>query len=108
MATESLRGVQFVPTTGGRVQPGQPPETTGFTISVEDGFDPAVVDSTTSVVAIHEFVNKLLANDSIGNDSFGLSVAANNDVVIVGKSTTKAVLYGIRDFVRFGVGASVP
>ncbi|HEU0008561.1 MAG TPA: Ig-like domain-containing protein [Verrucomicrobiae bacterium] len=83
-ATETLRGMQFVPTTGGRVQPGQPPETTGFTISVEDGFDPAVVDSTTSVVAIHEFVNKLLASDGIGNDSFGLSVAVNNDVVVVG------------------------
>jgi polysaccharide biosynthesis/export protein len=31
-----------------------------------------------------------------------------NDVVIVGRSTVKAVLYGIRDFVRFGVGATFP
>jgi polysaccharide biosynthesis/export protein len=30
-----------------------------------------------------------------------------NDVVIVGKSSVKAVLYGIRDFVKFGVGASI-
>ena len=82
-ATETLRGMQFVPTTEGRLQPGQS-ETTGFTISVEDGYAPAVVDTTTSVVAIHEFVNKLLANDGLGNDSFGLSVAVNNNVVIVG------------------------
>jgi polysaccharide biosynthesis/export protein len=31
----------------------------------------------------------------------------SNDVVIVGKSTVKAFFFGIRDFVRFGVGASV-
>ncbi len=30
-----------------------------------------------------------------------------NDVVIVGKSGMKAVLYGIRDFVKFGVGATI-
>jgi polysaccharide export outer membrane protein len=30
-----------------------------------------------------------------------------NDIVIVGKSNVKAVLYGIRDFFKFGVGASV-
>jgi polysaccharide export outer membrane protein len=31
-----------------------------------------------------------------------------NDVVIVGKSEGKAILYGLRDFFRFGWGASVP
>jgi len=31
-----------------------------------------------------------------------------NDVVVVGKSYTKAFLYGVRDFFKFGVGASVP
>jgi polysaccharide export outer membrane protein len=31
-----------------------------------------------------------------------------NDVVIVGRSTVKAFLYGLRDFVRFGVGATIP
>jgi polysaccharide export outer membrane protein len=30
-----------------------------------------------------------------------------NDVVIVGKSGMKAVLYGIRDFVKFGIGATI-
>ncbi len=31
-----------------------------------------------------------------------------NDVVVVGKSYTKAFLYGVRDFFHFGVGAAVP
>jgi polysaccharide export outer membrane protein len=31
-----------------------------------------------------------------------------NDVVIVGKSEGKAILYGLRDFFRFGWGASLP
>lgn len=31
-----------------------------------------------------------------------------NDVIVVGKSNVKAVLYGVRDFLRFGVGATVP
>jgi polysaccharide export outer membrane protein len=30
-----------------------------------------------------------------------------NDVVVVGKSGTKAVLYWFRDFIKFGVGASI-
>jgi polysaccharide export outer membrane protein len=30
------------------------------------------------------------------------------DIVIVGKSNVKAFLYGVRDFFRFGIGASVP
>jgi polysaccharide export outer membrane protein len=31
-----------------------------------------------------------------------------NDIVIVGKSQGKAILYGLRDFFRFGWGASIP
>jgi polysaccharide export outer membrane protein len=31
-----------------------------------------------------------------------------DDVVVVGKSGTKAFLYGVRDFFRFGIGASLP
>ncbi len=31
-----------------------------------------------------------------------------NDVVIVGKSSVKAFLYGVRDFFKFGVGATLP
>ena len=31
-----------------------------------------------------------------------------NDVVVVGKSYVKTFLYGVRDFFRFGVGASIP
>jgi polysaccharide export outer membrane protein len=31
-----------------------------------------------------------------------------DDVVIVGKSGMKAFLYGVRDFLRFGIGASIP
>lgn len=31
-----------------------------------------------------------------------------NDIIIVGKSSGKAVLYGLRDFCRFSWGASVP
>ena len=31
-----------------------------------------------------------------------------DDVIIVGRSGLKTVLYGIRDFFHFGVGAAVP
>jgi hypothetical protein len=31
-----------------------------------------------------------------------------NDVLIVGMSEGKAILYGLRDFFRFGWGASLP
>src|SRR6185503_10851789 len=86
MATETLRGIQFVPTTANRLQPGQS-ETTGFTIQVEDGYAAPVVDSRTSVISIHEFVNKLLAGDGAGNDSFGQSVAVDHEVVVVGTPT---------------------
>lgn len=40
------------------------------------------------------------------NGQLGPELQAN-DVVIVGKSNVKAFFYGVRDFVKFGVGASV-
>jgi hypothetical protein len=30
------------------------------------------------------------------------------DIVVVGRSGTKAFLYGVRDFFRFGLGATIP
>ena len=82
-ATIALRNLLFNPTTSGRVNPGTP-ETTGFAITVEDNFAAPVVNSLTTVIAIHEFSAKLLANDALASDQFGSAVAATRDVAIVG------------------------
>src|SRR6185436_13512107 len=56
-----------------------------FQITVDDHFAaPLVTDNNTTVLAIHEFVTKLLASDGVTGDSFGAAVAARGDVVVVG------------------------
>jgi hypothetical protein len=82
-ATAALRNLLFVPTTSGRVSPGSP-ETTGFTLSVDDGFAAPVIDTTTTVVAIHEFSAKILAADGAANDRFGAAVATSRDTAVIG------------------------
>ena len=51
-------------------------------------------------------VTKYSMND-FENGQSGPELQAN-DVVIVGKSAGKAVLYGVRDFFKFGIGMSLP
>ena len=51
-------------------------------------------------------VTKYSMND-FENGQSGPDLQAN-DVVIVGKSAGKAVLYGVRDFFKFGIGMSLP
>src|SRR2546422_9672596 len=51
-------------------------------------------------------VMKFSMND-FENGQSGPDLQAN-DVVIVGKSAGKAVLYGVRDFFKFGIGMSLP
>ncbi len=82
-ATAALRALVFQPTTNGRVTNGAP-ETTVFTIAVDDSFAPAVTDSNTSVLAIHEFITKLLAADGNTGDAFAAAAAATRDVVVLG------------------------
>ncbi len=90
-ATISLRGLLFTPTTDGRVTPGSP-ETTQFTITVNDGFATPVVDASTSVIAMHGLVAELSAGGSISilgtgpqsDDLFGYSVATSGDTLVAG------------------------
>ena len=82
-ATLALQGLTFVPTTGSRATPGSP-ETTRFTIAVDDGFAPTVTDTTTTVIAIHPQVAHLVAGDHTNTAQFGWSVAATRDLVVVG------------------------
>lgn len=82
-ASLALRNLVFVPTTGDRVVPGSP-EITGFTLIVDDHFAPAVINSTTTVIALHEYSAQLLAADGNAADEFGFAVGASRDVVVVG------------------------
>ncbi len=82
-ASIALQGLIFNPTTASRVSQGAP-ETTFFTITVEDGFAAPVTDSLTSVIAIHESITKLLASDGAAADEFGTAVATTRDVAVVG------------------------
>src|SRR6185369_3227423 len=72
--------------TNGRIGPAQS-ETTRLQISVNDSFAPPVIDNTTTVIAIHEYVAKLTANDGVAGDNFGAAVAARADVVVIGAPT---------------------
>jgi VCBS repeat-containing protein len=82
-ATAALRNLTFVPTTGNRVTPGAP-ETTGFTISVDDHFAPPVVDTNTTVTAYHAEVTQVQTTTVPDNDNYGQPVAAARDIVVVG------------------------
>jgi hypothetical protein len=78
-----LRGLVFTPTTAGRVAPGTN-ETTRFTIRVDDFFAPTVVDSNTTVIAIHPLSMKVTATDRTAGSQFGWAVAATRDLAVVG------------------------
>lgn len=82
-ASIALQDLVFVPTTADRVTAGAP-ETTVLTIAVEDSFAPPVLDDATSVIAIHEFIGKLLASDGSSQDEFGKAVATTRDVAVIG------------------------
>ncbi|MBI2929819.1 MAG: tandem-95 repeat protein [Verrucomicrobia bacterium] len=83
VATATIRAVTFVPTTGDRVTPTTP-ETTGFTIEVDDLFAPVVTDSVTTVIALHSHAAVLATMNTANHDSFGQSVATSGDIVAVG------------------------
>ncbi len=82
-ATTALRGLVFTPTVASRVAPGTN-EVTRFTIRVDDFFAPTVVDSNTTVVAIHPLTAKVTASDRTANAQFGWSVATTRDLAVVG------------------------
>ncbi|WP_160164644.1 Ig-like domain-containing protein [Pedosphaera parvula] len=82
-ATTAMRGLIFNPTTAGRVTPSSP-ETTRFTIQVEDNFAAPVVDNTTTVIAMHPFTGRVVAGDHANPALFGASVGASRNVVVVG------------------------
>ncbi|BCX47598.1 integrin alphabeta-propellor repeat protein [Haloferula helveola] len=85
----AIRGLLFTPTPADRVTPGAP-EVAQFTISVDDGFAPPVVDASTSVVVLHGQVDKLLPLDGTGadqseqNSDYGNTVAISGDTLAVG------------------------
>ncbi len=91
-AAAALRGLVFEPTPGTRVTPLQP-EIVGFSITVNDGFAPPVVDALTTVVVMHGEVDRLLALGALGQDAsqaaaaFGTSVAISGDTMVVGSPT---------------------
>ena len=82
-ATTALRGLLFTPTTANRVTPAAP-ETTRFTIRVDDFFAATVVDSNTTVIAIHPVNAKVTASDKVNGLQFGWAVAATRDLAVVG------------------------
>ncbi len=89
-ATATLRALNFVPTTGTRVVPGTN-ETTFFTLSVDDGVAPPVVDTKTSVIAMAGQVAKLPTVNLPNSVNFGQPVAVNGDIAVVGAPFAKNV-----------------
>jgi VCBS repeat-containing protein len=81
--TTALRGMVFVPTTATRLSPGGS-EISHFTIAVNDGFAPAVVDSTTTVTATDGFTKKLTTSAGTTSDSFVASVSSALNLLVVG------------------------
>jgi VCBS repeat-containing protein len=85
----ALRGLVFVPTPGDRVTPASP-ETTGLSVSINDGFAAPVVDAITSVVVLHGEVDRLLSLSATGADAselnagFGGSTAISGDTLVMG------------------------
>ncbi|MCX6894014.1 MAG: putative Ig domain-containing protein, partial [Verrucomicrobia bacterium] len=72
-----------------RVTPGVN-ETTRFTIRVDDFFAPTVVDSNTTVVAVHPLNAKVTASDKTANSQFGWAVATTRDLAAVGAPNDSA------------------
>ncbi len=82
-ATAALRALIFVPTVDGRLSRGSS-ETNQLSISVNDGFTPAVVDSKTTVISTDAFVTEATNGDGTTATSFSYSVAASRDFVVAG------------------------
>ncbi len=82
-ATAALRGLLFVPTPDGRLAPGGS-ETTRLTLSVNDSFLPAVVDTNTTVISMDPFIKSVLNANGSTSVPFGYSVGAERDLVLVG------------------------
>jgi len=84
-ASQTLRALIFVPTTANRVVLGTN-ETTRFTVSVNDGFAPAVLNTNTTVTAVAGLVARTQASDGDSDDDkYGYAVAATRDFVAVGQ-----------------------
>lgn len=87
--SDALRGLVFNSTPGNRVTPGNP-ETSTFTISVNDGFAPPVTNAATTVIVQDPFARKLLPLTTGNVDSsqtgaqFGASVDISGDTLVVG------------------------
>lgn len=85
----ALRELVFTPTPGGRIPP-QGSETAIFTVTVDDGFLPPIVDDVTTVEILHAEIDVLLPLDGTGADiseaaaDFGGSVAIDGDTIVVG------------------------
>ncbi len=90
--SDALRGLIFNSTPGNRVTPGNP-ETSTFTISVNDGFAPPVVDALTSVIVQDPFAKKLLPTTTGNADAsqlaakFGADVDISGDTLVVGSAS---------------------
>jgi hypothetical protein len=88
-AAAALRAMLFQPTPGGRVTPSQP-ETSTFTITVDDGASAPVVDAATTIIVLHGEVDRVLPLTSGGADAsqpsadFGWDVALSGNTLIVG------------------------
>jgi VCBS repeat-containing protein len=81
--TVAISGLVFWPTTAGRVTPATP-ETTRFTIRVDDFFAQTVVDTNTTVTAIDPLTGSVTANDKFNGAQFGYAVATLRDLAVVG------------------------
>ena len=83
--SDALRGLVFNSTPGNRVTPGNP-ETSTFTISVNDGFAPAVINSQTTVIVQDPFAKKLLPTTTGNADASQLAARFGSDVDISGNT----------------------
>jgi|GEM_PF-626118 len=83
MITTALRGLIYTPTTVNRVTPGAP-ETTRFTLRLDDFYCPTVVDSNTTVIAFDALTAKVMAGDRSSAAQFGWSVANTRDLAVIG------------------------
>ncbi|MCC7377683.1 MAG: tandem-95 repeat protein [Verrucomicrobiales bacterium] len=87
-ATDALRRVTFAPTTADRLVVNLTPpagsETTVFTLTVNDGFAPAVTDANTSVVAFHSLIGETTPPTGSLAVGYGYSVAATRTHVVIG------------------------
>ncbi|MCH7226909.1 Ig-like domain-containing protein [Haloferula sp. A504] len=87
--SSAIRALLFTPTPGDRITP-ESSETAQFTISVDDGFAPPVVDALTTVIILHGEVDRLLPLDPTGVDQsefaaeFGESIGVSGDTLVVG------------------------